>query len=159
MGNGKQMKQIQAGCQQRTACINNMRQNFWQENGKIGMIKDPVRHQCKIFSDMGAYARDVHSVCHTCCFEDSCTFGWKPTQLGEWIKVPGLSSNAQTMLFDQMGGRPPVAFNIRDPNKVAPLAAKKEPQKLQVRGRTLPSKGNNPRNQAMRFSLNVDKNG
>ena len=157
--------QIQSGCQQKTACINNMKQNFsqkdWNENTN--------NHQCKLFSP----GTLLNSVCHTCCFEDDCTNGWQPETLYDWTTIPDLSAAEHNMVFNQRAS-PPTAWStdslpLQVSKKQTPLGRQKKPsqrnlQKLnQLRSpkttgkpkSVTPSKAN----QAMRFSLNVDKDG
>ena len=58
------VRQVRSGCQQKVACINNMKQNFWEIDGNPVNLQDSHMHNCKIYSD----TEDV-SVCRNCCFK------------------------------------------------------------------------------------------
>jgi len=186
---GDEPSQVQSGCQQKSACINNMKQNFWQDNGLVNEIENAHKHQCKIFSE----GKDRNSVCHTCCFTDYCTKGWKPKMLADFITLPGYSEIDHQILFDQYV-RPPGAWtkDDYDPStrnrQLVPVGGRKRPQMRNIINNRAPQTTRKPRptpkirttqkpratqkprttrkpvtkkpaNQAMRFSLNVDKDG
>ena len=92
---GQQVVQVQAGCQQKDACVSNMKQNFWQREGQIFDLNNARRHQCKIFS--GNHA--LNSVCHTCCFDDNCNKKLQPNSIEEWMNIKGKSQVSLDLSF------------------------------------------------------------
>ena len=109
------MRQVRSGCQQKVACINNMKQNFWEIDGNPVNLQDSHMHNCKIYSD----TEDV-SVCRNCCFKvsslsfsfkqplfkDNCTKGWQPTDYSEWVFEEQKKVKQEAMLFDQFANPP-----------------------------------------------------
>lgn len=159
---GQQVVQVQAGCQQKDACISNMKQNFWQREGQIFDLNNPRRHQCKIFS--GNHA--LNSVCHTCCFDDNCNKKIQPNSIEEWMNIKGKSQEEHVKLFtDQSLGIPqswaaeagPTNYKKSKKAKNAPNATQKpKTQKAQL---ILSDDTVLDLRNSMKFSLNANKKG
>lgn len=97
---GSQVVSVQSGCAQEVACINNMKQNFYDFNeyGQGGVNHlDTARHDCKVFSN-NPFA---NSVCRNCCFSDNCTDGWQPSTFEDWNIQDRREVKKQMQLFDQ----------------------------------------------------------
>lgn len=97
---GSQVVSVQSGCAQEVACINNMKQNFYDFNeyGQGGVNHlDTARHDCKVFSN-NPFA---NSVCRNCCFSDNCTNGWQPSTFEDWNIQDRREVKKQMQLFDQ----------------------------------------------------------
>merc|ERR1712149_21134 len=88
--NGPEVRQVRSGCQQKVACINNMKQNFWEIDGNKVNLADSHMHNCKIFSQ----PEDV-SVCRNCCFKDNCTKDWQPKNYEDLNKAPTLKKDSK----------------------------------------------------------------
>lgn len=99
---GQIVSHVQSGCQQKVACINNMKQNFWDVDGNGIQLQDEQMHHCKLFSGGQGHA----SVCRNCCFEDDCARGWQPNSFDEWRILPKSDQMAEMMLFDQFSHPP-----------------------------------------------------
>jgi len=99
--NGPQVRQVRSGCQQKVACINNMKQNFWEIDGNKVNLADSHMHNCKIFSE----TEDV-SVCRNCCFKDACTKDWQPKDYEDWVFEEQKKVKQEAMLFDQFANPP-----------------------------------------------------
>jgi len=97
---GSQVVSVQSGCSQEVACINNMKQNFYDFN-EFGLSKvdrlNSGAHDCKIYS---ANSR-ANSVCRNCCFSDNCTDGWQPNSFEDWNIADRKEVKKQMKLFDQ----------------------------------------------------------
>jgi len=97
---GQQVVSVQSGCSQEIACINNMKQNFYDFNeyGQGGVNQlDSGRHDCKVFSG-NPFA---NSVCRNCCFSENCTDGWQPQTFEDWNIADRKEVKKQMQLFDQ----------------------------------------------------------
>jgi len=97
---GQQVVSVQSGCSQEIACINNMKQNFYDFNeyGQGGVNQlDSGRHDCKVFSG-NPFA---NSVCRNCCFSENCTDGWQPQTFQDWNIADRKEVKKQMQLFDQ----------------------------------------------------------
>ena len=107
---------MRSGCQQKVACINNMKQNFWEIDGNKVNLADSHMHNCKIFSE----TEDV-SVCRNCCFKvkiikkikyhiltfkDACTKDWQPKNYEDWVFEEQKKVKQEAMLFDQFANPP-----------------------------------------------------
>jgi len=99
--NGPEVRQVRSGCQQKVACINNMKQNFWEIDGNKVNLADSHMHNCKIFSQ----TEDV-SVCRNCCFKDNCTKDWQPKNYEDWVFEEQKKVKQEAMLFDQFANPP-----------------------------------------------------
>merc|ERR1719215_2051115 len=99
--NGPQVRQVRSGCQQKIACINNMKQNFREIDGNKVNLADSHMHNCKIFSN----TEDV-SVCRNCCFKDNCTNDWQPKSYEDWVFEEQKKIKQEAMLFDQFANPP-----------------------------------------------------
>ena len=97
---GSQVVSVQSGCSQEVACINNMKQNFYDFNefGMTGVDHlNSGAHDCKIFSNNSR----ANSVCRNCCFSDNCTDGWQPNSFEDWNIADRKEVKKQMKLFDQ----------------------------------------------------------
>ena len=99
---GSRVSSVQSGCQQEVACINNMKQNFYDFDNSArtkGPALDAAQatHDCKLFTGH----RYGNSVCRNCCFDDMCTDGWQPMSYDEWNISKGSPVEKKMMLFDQ----------------------------------------------------------
>lgn len=151
---GNQEVQIQSGCQQATACINNMKQNFltMQDNGPVVKLENAQNHQCKLYSS----GKKLNSVCHNCCFKNDCTRNWQPKSFDEWKNLPEVNKVEQTMLFNQFNSPPTLDGQFQMPyfsqsvHKSGPTGSNK---KEEIKTEFI------IKNKAMKWALNVDKNG
>jgi hypothetical protein len=93
---------VTSGCQQKVACINNMKQNFWDIDGNGIQLLDEQMHDCKLFSG----GQGSSSVCRNCCFDDKCTKDWQPNSFDEWRILPKTPQMREMMVFDQFSSPP-----------------------------------------------------
>jgi hypothetical protein len=99
---GHTVMHVTSGCQQKVACINNMKQNFWDIDGNGIHLLDEQMHDCKLFSG----GQGASSVCRNCCFDDKCTKDWQPNSFDEWRIMPKTPQMREMMVFDQFANPP-----------------------------------------------------
>lgn len=102
---GVQVVGVMSGCKQKVACINDMKQNFFDFNeyNQNGVnLLDHGKHDCQLYTGSKA----GNSVCRNCCFDDFCTDGWQPSSFKDWNIAQGTEVEREMMLFDQFS-RPP----------------------------------------------------
>merc|ERR1711990_1116339 len=117
---GSRVSSVQSGCQQEVACINNMKQNFFdfsEFGAKKGNPVDSAQatHDCKLFTGH----RYGNSVCRNCCFDNMCTDGWQPATYDEWNISKGSEVEKQMMLFDQFSR--PAGFFAEQRQRTLPV--------------------------------------
>ena len=101
---------VMSGCKQKVACINDMKQNFFDFNeyNQRGVnLLDHGKHDCQLYTG----SKHGNSVCRNCCFEDFCTDGWQPQSFDDWNISKGTEVEREMMLFDQFS-RPPSKFHF-----------------------------------------------
>lgn len=100
---------VMSGCKQKVACINDMKQNFFDFNeyNQRGVnLLDHGKHDCQLYTG----SKHGNSVCRNCCFEDFCTDGWQPQSFEDWNISKGTEVEKEMMLFDQFS-RPPMYWD------------------------------------------------
>jgi len=100
---------VMSGCKQKVACINDMKQNFFDFNeyNQRGVnLLDHGKHDCQLYTG----SKHGNSVCRNCCFEDFCTDGWQPQSFEDWNISKGTEVEREMMLFDQFS-RPPMYWD------------------------------------------------
>jgi hypothetical protein len=111
---------VMSGCKQKVACINDMKQNFFDYNeyNQRGVnLLDHGKHDCQLYTG----SKQGNSVCRNCCFEDFCTDGWQPQSFEDWNISKGTVVEREMMLFDQFS-RPPMYWdgNVKQQNLQLP---------------------------------------
>merc|ERR1712025_226664 len=158
---GQTVVQVQAGCQQKDACVANMKQNFFRQHDAIFDLANPRRHQCKIFS--GSHA--LNSVCHTCCFHDNCNKKLQPSSIQEWTSIEGKSQEENSQLFaDGVTGIPrswgsQPGYSIKKKSKKSKSPAATDKPRTQKAQLILSDNTVLDLRNQMKFSLNANRQG
>ena len=115
--NGPVVESVRSDCMQEVACINQMKQNFFDYNeyGQGGVnYLDHGKHDCKLFSGN----QFANSVCRNCCFDNNCTEGWQPNSFQAWNIGSQKKVQKQMMLFEQFSHPPNYWDNLKQQQQI-----------------------------------------